>query len=435
MNKLISPKKKLNGALRLAGDKSISHRALMIAAMAEGVSEIENLSPAADVNSTISCLQKLGTKFKFKNGVTRVFGNGLLSFSPAREILDVGNSGTTIRLLSGLLAGQPFETTVTGDDSVRRRPMARIVQPLRQMGARIDAKSDTDPLRGKDEFAPLTIRGGKLSPISYSLPVASAQVKSCLLLAGLFAEGETRVIESSPTRDHTERLLQNFGATIGKDGGAISVAGPAQLTAQHVYVPGDLSSAAFLIAAAILTGGSRITIENVGVNPTRRAFLALLMEMGAEIDLINFANINNEFFADVSAKSSALRAIKIGGELVPQIIDEIPILAVLATQAEGVTEISGADELRVKESDRLTALHSNLQKMGAAVWEKEDGLIIHGPSRLRGAAIDSFHDHRIAMAFAVAALIAEGETVIQNAQCVDSSFPNFFETLEELASG
>ncbi len=427
MTKIISPKKNLNGALRLPGDKSISHRALMIAALAEGVTEIENLSPAADVKSTLACLQKLGAKFEFKNGAACVFGKGLFGFSSPKEILNVGNSGTTIRLLSGLLAGQPFETTLTGDASIRRRPMTRIVQPLRQMGAQIYAENDA--------FAPLTIRGGKLSPISYSLPVASAQVKSCVLLAGLFAEGETRVVEPFPTRDHTERLLQNFGATIGKDGATISIAGPAKLTAQHVFVPGDLSSAAFLIAAAILTGGSRITIENVGVNPTRRALLSLLMEMGAEIDIINFANINNEFFADVAAKSSALRGIKIGGDLVPQIIDEIPILAVLATQAEGVTEISGAGELRVKESDRLTALHSNLQKMGAEVLEKEDGLVIHGPVRLRGAAIDSFNDHRIAMAFAVAGLIAEGETVIQNAQCVDISFPNFFETLEELASG
>lgn len=409
----------------MTGDKSISHRALMIAALAEGVSEIENLSSAADVQSTRACLQKLGVKIESKKSVTRVFGNGLAGITQPTGNLDVGNSGTTMRLLSGLLAAQPFETTLTGDDSIRRRPMSRIVKPLRQMGANIQAEND--------EYAPLTIRGGKLKAISYNLPVASAQVKSCVLLAGLFANGVTKVTEPHPTRDHTERMLQTFGAQIEKDGMSVSVAGPAKLTAQHVYVPGDLSSAAFLIAAAVLADGSEFTVGNVGVNPTRRAFLSVLIDMGAEIDITNFANLNNEFFGDVVARSSKLKGLKIGGEIVPQIIDEIPILAVMATQAEGVTEISGAGELRVKESDRLRALSSNLQKMGADAIEKEDGLIITGPTVLRGAEIDSFHDHRIAMAFAVAGLIAKGETLIRNAECVEISFPGFFEILQEVS--
>ncbi len=425
MDKIISPVKKIIGTVRLAGDKSISHRALMIAALAEGVSEIENLSQSADIQSTRDCLKKIGVKIESRNGVTRVFGKGLAGFTQPANILDVGNSGTTMRLLSGLLAAQKFATTLTGDDSIRRRPMSRIVHPLRKMGANIQAENE--------EYAPLIIYGGKLNPISYRLPLASAQVKSCVLLAGLFADGVTKVIEPQPTRDHSERMLQTFGAQIEKDGPSVSVAGPAKLTAQHVYVPGDLSSAAFLIAATILADGSQLVVEKVGVNPTRRAFLSLLIEMGAEIDITNFANLNNEFFGDVVARSSKLKGMKIGGEIVPQIIDEIPILAVMATQAEGVTEISGAGELRVKESDRLRALSSNLQRMGAQVIEKEDGLMITGPTVLRGAEIDSFRDHRIAMAFAVAGLIAKGETKIQNAECVEISFPGFFEILQEVA--
>lgn len=424
MDKIISACKQINGTVQIPGDKSISHRALMIAALAEGVSEIENLSTSADVRSTLVCLQKLGVKIEVDGRSARVHGAGLNGFSQPTGNLDVGNSGTSIRLLSGLLAGQNFESTLTGDDSVRRRPMSRIVQPLRQMGATIHAESD--------EFPPLTIRGGKLTPISYLMPVASAQVKSCILLAGLFADGQTRVTEPSPTRDHSERMLMNFGAQIEKDSGAVIVRGPAKLTAQHVYVPGDLSSAAFLIAAAISSKNSRVVVENVGVNPTRRAFLSILMDMGAEIEIMNFAAINNEFYADVAARSAMLSGIKISGDIVPQIIDEIPILAILATQANGVTEISGAAELRVKESDRLRALSSNLLKMGAEVTETQDGLLISGPSRLRGAEIESFHDHRIAMAFTVAGLIAEGETIIRNAECVDVSFPGFFETIQEI---
>jgi 3-phosphoshikimate 1-carboxyvinyltransferase len=425
MNQIVSAKKRVTGDVRLPGDKSISHRALMIASVAEGVSEIENLAPSADVQSTRQCLQGLGIKINARGATTRVEGRGLQGFQAPTKTLDVGNSGTTMRLLSGLLVGQPFSTALTGDDSIRRRPMSRIAQPLRQMGATIEA---TD-----DEFAPLTIRGGKLRPISYRLPVDSAQVKSCVLLAGLFAEGETRVIENLPTRDHTELMLQSFGAKIEKENLTTTVFGPAKLIAQHVYIPGDISSAAFLIAAALLTKESRLIVENIGINPTRRAILSVLMDMGASIEVINFATINNEFFADVVAKSSDLRAINIGGEIIPQIIDEIPILAILATQANGVTEISGAGELRVKESDRLHAVSDNLKRMAADVVEKDDGLIIRGPTPLRGAEIDSFNDHRIAMAFAIAGLIASGETTIRNSECADISFPGFFDILRQVA--
>ncbi|HEX9653054.1 MAG TPA: 3-phosphoshikimate 1-carboxyvinyltransferase [bacterium] len=427
MDKTISPANSIRGKVRLPGDKSISHRALMIASIAEGTTEIENLSNGEDVLSTLTCLKTLGVKIAVRGKTTVVGGKGLYGYRRSARKLDVGNSGTTIRLMSGLLAGQPFESTLTGDESIRRRPMSRIVQPLRLMGAKILAHSD--------EFAPLTIRGGELNPISYHLPVASAQVKSCILLAGLFANGETCVTEPYLTRDHSERMLQNFGAQIERNAGTVTVHGPARLTAQHVYVPGDLSSAAFLMAAAILTTDSQVTIENAGVNPTRESFIHLLIEMGAKIEIMNFANLNNEFFADVVAESSDLKGIKIRGEIIPQIIDEIPILAILATQANGTTEIRGAAELRVKESDRLHAISSNLQRMGAAVIEKEDGLTITGPTKLRSAEIDSFHDHRIAMAFAIAGLIAEGKTLIRDAECAEVSFPGFFETLEEITIG
>jgi 3-phosphoshikimate 1-carboxyvinyltransferase len=427
MEQIISPAKNISGSIILPGDKSISHRALMIGAISEGTTEIENLSDGADVLSTANCLKNLGVKIENKDKRTLVHGKGLFGLQEHNELLDSGNSGTTIRLLSGILAGQQFSSTITGDESLRSRPMSRIIQPLRQMGAEIEAVDEN--------FAPLLIKGRKLVPISYQLPVASAQVKSCLLFAGLFAEGTTEIYESCPTRNHTELMLQIFGAKIDKNELKVSILGPANLHAETVFIPGDLSLAAFFIAAAIMIRESELIIEKVGVNPSRIAFLSLLSEMGAKIDILNITSINNELVADIFVRNSKLKGVKVGGAIIPNVIDEIPILAVLATQAEGTTEIRDAAELRTKESDRLRAVSSNLKKMGAKIEERQDGLIIHGPVKLNGAELESFRDHRIAMSFAVAGLIAEQPSAIKQADYVAVSFPKFFEQLNEVVYG
>lgn len=424
MDYVISPAGRISGTVEMPGDKSISHRALMIAAIAEGESHIEKLSDGADVASTITCLEKLGVKILREDNIATVHGVGMTGLKPPARMLDVGNSGTTIRLLSGILAGQPFRSQITGDESIRARPMARIVEPLRQMGAEVMAV--------KNEYPPLSITGGGLQPIYYEMPVASAQVKSCLLLAGLYAHGRTEVVEPARTRDHTELMLVKFGANVQKMAAHITVDGPAQLTAQEVLVPGDLSSAACFIAAASLLPDSDILIKNVGINPTRKAFLALLADFGADLDIMNVRTQSGELTADLFVRSSNLTGMTIEGSIVPQIIDEIPILAIMASQAEGRTEIRDAGELRHKESDRLRSLAFNLQRMGVKVTEKPDGLIIDGPAKLQSAEIESFNDHRIAMSFAVAGLLAAGESRIKNADCVAISHPGFFQALEDL---
>jgi len=425
MRQHIYPARRLSGKIRLQGDKSISHRALMIGAIAEGTTEIANLNSGEDVQSTISCLLKLGVKIENENGRTIVHGRGLSGLAKPNGTLDVGNSGTTIRLLAGILAGQEFSTHITGDDSIQKRPMARIARPLRRMGAQIDAVAD--------DFAPLSIKGGKLTPIDYTLPVASAQVKSCLLLAGLYSEGVTKILEPAESRDHTERMLSFFEGRVEKNGSGISVKGPARLKGQNISVPGDLSSAAFFIAAAVLVKNSEIVLESVGINPTRMAFLDLLITMGANIEMSNSKEVNNEPVADIQVKSSTLKGVTISGETIPGLIDEIPILAILATQADGITKILDAQELRHKESDRIQAVASNLKKMGAHVEENIDGLTIKGPIQLKASELDSFHDHRIAMSFAVAGLIAPPKSVINNAECVDVSCPGFYQELARLS--
>ena len=425
MKQHIYPARRLSGKIRLQGDKSISHRALMIGAIAEGDTEIANLNSGKDVQSTISCLLRLGVKIENENDRTIVHGRGLSGLAKPNGTLDVGNSGTTIRLLSGILAGQEFSTNITGDDSIQKRPMARIAQPLRKMGAQIDAVAD--------DFAPLSIKGGKLTPIDYTLPVASAQVKSCLLLAGLYSEGVTKILEPAESRDHTQRMLSFFEGTVEKNGSGVSVKGPARLKGQNISVPGDLSSAAFFIAAAVLVKNSEIVLENVGINPTRIAFLDLLITMGANIEMSNSTEVNNEPVADIQVKSSTLKGVTISGETIPGLIDEIPILAILATQADGITKILDAQELRYKESDRLQAVASNLKKMGAHVEENIDGLTIKGPVQLKASELDSFHDHRIAMSFAVAGLIAPPKSVLNNAECVDVSCPGFYQELARLS--
>lgn len=425
MKQHIYPARRLSGKIRLQGDKSISHRALMIGAIAEGTTEIANLNSGQDVQNTISCLLRLGVKIENENNRTIVHGRGLNGLAKPNGTLDVGNSGTTIRLLSGILAGQEFSTNITGDDSIQKRPMARIAQPLRKMGAQIDAVAD--------DFAPLSIKGGKLTPIDYTLPVASAQVKSCLLLAGLYSEGVTKILEPAESRDHTERMLSFFEGRVEKNGSGISVKGPARLKGQNISVPGDLSSAAFFIAAAVLVKNSEIVLESIGINPTRTAFLDLLINMGANIEMSNSKEVNNEPVADIQVKSSALKGVTISGETIPALIDEIPILAILATQADGITKISDAQELRHKESDRLRTVALNLKKMCAHVEENIDGLTIKGPVQLKASELDSFHDHRIAMSFAVAGLIAPSKSVINNAECVDVSCPGFYQELARLS--
>lgn len=423
MNVSLTAAPAIRGRLFVPGDKSISHRALMLGAIANGETIIRGLASGEDVRSTRRCLQQLGASIQENKNEVRVQG-GVLKKSTTP--LDAGNSGTTMRLLSGILAAQPFDTTITGDASLQRRPMRRIIAPLTQMGATITSR--------EDGYAPLTIQGGKLHGIHYHLPVASAQVKSCVLFAGLYAEGETVVEEKIPTRDHSERLLRMMGAevSVSRDQYSVISMRAGELRGSAIEVPGDFSSAAFFIAAALLLPDSELIIENVGVNPTRTALLEVLREMGAGVEIANWRNASHEPMADLLVRHQALHGTKVFGNRVALLIDEIPILAVLATQADGATHIRDAGELRVKESDRLAAIAHNLRAMGAAVEELPDGLVITGPTQLRGVEIDSFGDHRIAMAFAIAGLLADSPTAIREAECADISFPGFFEEVGRL---
>lgn len=421
--KKIGSTRRLTGSIHVPGDKSISHRALLLAAIAEGDSEIHGLSAAQDVASTRKCLQDLGISIESKSGLVRVQGQGKYGLSAPLHGLDAGNSGTTIRLLTGILAAQKFTSVIDGDASLRARPMGRIIEPLGRMGAIISAQGNK---------APLTIQGTRLKALQYDSPIASAQVKSCILLAGLYASGLTIVKEPTLSRDHTERMLKEFGVCVTCAVAGIGINGPVKLKGSRIHVPGDISAAAFFLIAGSLVPNSEIEICAVGVNPTRTGIASALTEMGGDLQIKNQITLNNEPRADLLVRSRQLQAIAIGGAMIPKIIDEIPILAVAATQASGTTLIRDAKELRVKETDRIHSLVTNLQRMGAQVEEFDDGLAVTGPTPLHGAILDSFHDHRIAMAFAVAALIAEGETVIQNSECVDISFPGFYELLASI---
>ena len=417
---------KFSGRISVPGDKSISHRALILSAIARGVSTIRGLATGEDVASTASCLKALGVEItKSANGPLRVRGAGEQGLTRPTAVLDAGNSGTTIRLLSGILAGQPFSSTITGDRYLRQRPMGRIIEPLAQMGARISSADNCLP--------PLEIAGGALKGITYQLPVASAQVKSCVLLAGLFASGRTTVVEKVPSRDHTERMLALFGTEVAREGLSVSVEGGARLSATDIDVPGDPSSASFFAAAAAIVPGGRVRIDNLCLNPTRAAFFETLAGMGARIEKINQRTQAGEPVADLVVEHGELSGCTVGGATLPSLIDEIPVLAVLATQANGLSTIRDAAELRVKETDRIRAVCENLSRMGARVRELPDGLQVKGPTQLQAATIDSFGDHRIAMAFSIAALVASGETAIENAACADISFPDFFLTLRQLA--
>jgi 3-phosphoshikimate 1-carboxyvinyltransferase len=423
----VSAARKLTGSVRFPGDKSISHRYAMLAAIAEGSSEIHYYSTSADCASTLACLAKLGVKIERKEDVVTIHGAGLAGLRAPNGNLDAGNSGSTMRMLSGILAGQPFRSVIGGDTSLSRRPMKRIVEPLARMGARVATAEGGLP--------PITFDGGPdthLRPARYELPVASAQVKTAVLFAGLFADGTTEVVEPLRTRDHTEIALEQMGAEIGRHGKTIRVQGRPRLTGQKVYVPGDLSSAAFFVAAGLLVPDANLVMQNVGLNPTRTAILDVLVSMGGRIKILNVETISGELLGDLHVETSRLTGGEIPAEFVPGLIDELPVLAVLGSQTEQGISFRGAAELRVKESDRLAAVAENLRRMGAEVEEFPDGLRVPGNQKLRGAEIDSHGDHRIAMAFAVAALVAEGSTVIQDPACVEISFPGFFEQLDRI---
>ncbi len=428
----IHPAKYLTGGLTLPGDKSISHRCAMLAALAEGTSELRHFSAAADCHSTLGCMKSLGAEVKIEKETVRVTGHGAYGLKSSKRMLDAGNSGTTIRLLSGILAGQGFTTKISGDDSLQKRPMKRIMAPLREMGADI---------RGRDEnFAPLEIRGTRLKAIDYQMPMASAQVKSAVLLAGLYADGITSVTEPAKTRDHTELALEEFGAVVEKQGRTIRVHGLGanggeKLVAKTFEVPGDLSSAVFFIAAASLFADSNILIHNVGLNPTRTAILDVFARMGAAIHIQNPRIASGEVVGDIAVKGASLKGGVIVGSEIPLVIDELPMLAALGPYTEEGIEIRDAGELRVKESDRIAALVENLKRMGARVEEFPDGLKVAGRAagKLRGAEIEPHGDHRIAMAFAVAGLAAAGKTIIRDSGCAGVSFPNFYEELNRLA--
>lgn len=421
----------LSGRVKVPGDKSISHRALMLGAIASGETTIEGLLLGEDPRSTANCFRALGAEISELNTqLVRVRGIGVNQLQEPADVLNAGNSGTTIRLMLGLLAGQSGRFfSVTGDNSLRSRPMSRVVHPLRQMGAQIWGRQD-------GSLAPLAIRGQKLQPIRYHSPIASAQVKSCILLAGLTAEGKTTVIEPALSRDHSERMLKAFGAEISTDleTKSVTITGPAQLHAQKVIVPGDISSAAFWLVAAVSVPNSELVIENVGVNPTRTGILDALAMMGADIQRENERIVAGEPVADLRARSSQLVGCTISGDIIPRLIDEIPILAVAALFAKGITVIRDAEELRVKESDRLAVMASQLQRLGARITELPDGLEIVGGAPIIGTDVDSHDDHRVAMSLAIAALNAKGTTTIHRAHCAAISYPDFIATLQQVCA-
>ena len=423
---IIEPKKGLKGRVQVPGDKSISHRAIMLGSLANGTTRIKGFLMGEDCLSTIRCFQEMGVAVEINQDTVIVHGKGLHGLSEPQDVLNVGNSGTTIRLISGILAGQNFTSVVTGDASIRKRPMGRVTAPLKEMGAKILGRQE-------GELAPLTISGGSLKPISYKTPVASAQIKSSILLAGLFTDVWTEVIEPEKSRDHSERMLKYFGAEVDVDGLAVRIKGQPTLTAKEVQVPGDISSAAFLLVAGAIVPDSRVVIKDVGINPTRTGIIDVLKEMGAKVTLENEAD-TGESLGDLIVDTSSLKGIKFGGQIIPRLVDEIPIIAVAAACAEGVTEIRDAAELKVKESNRIEAICQGLQKMGVDIEELPDGLRINGGKSIKGGVtLDSQGDHRIAMALAVAGLVADKGITIKNAESIDVSFPGFKDLLDTLS--
>lgn len=414
----------LHGEITVPGDKSISHRAVMFGSLAKGTTRITHFLEGADCLSTISCFRKMGIDIENNNGEILVHGKGLRGLSSPTDILDVGNSGTTTRLISGILAGQNFVSELTGDDSIQSRPMKRIMTPLLSMGA------DITSIKGNN-CVPLRIAGHPLKAIHYDSPVASAQVKSCVLLAGMYSDGVTSVTEPVLSRNHTEIMLNYFGAQVTSEGTTASIVPEPSLHAREITVSGDISSAAYFIAAGLLVPGSEILLKNVGINPTRDGLLRVCKDMGADITMLN-VNMDGEPTADLLVRTSSLHGTTVSGEIIPTLIDEIPMIAVMAAFAEGTTIIKDAKELKVKESDRILVMAENLSRMGADITPTDDGMIIHGGKPLHGAGIDSYLDHRVAMSFAIAGLLCDGPLSIKGGDCVKISYPEFYEDLYRL---
>lgn len=415
----------LNGQIAIPGDKSISHRSIMFGAIADGKTTVTNFLTGEDCLSTISCFRKLGVEIEMDEEKVVVHGKSFNGLTEPKEILDVGNSGTTIRLMLGILAGRPFFSTLIGDSSIGKRPMTRVTKPLLQLGADIDG-------RHGGEYTPLSIRGGSLDGIVYNMPVASAQVKSAILLAGIQAEGKTTVNEPSKTRDHTERMIQHFGGQVEVDGLSITVQGDQNLKGADIHVPGDISSAAFFLVAGAIVPNSEITLKNVGLNPTRTGIIDVLKDMGADLQIINEQTDAFEPVGDLVIKTSSLRGTTIEGDIIPRLIDEIPVIALLATQAEGITVIKDAEELKVKETNRIDTVVDELRNLGANIEATNDGMIIYGRKDLTGGVVNSHGDHRIGMMLAIASLICKESTVLENQEAISVSYPTFFEHLNSL---
>lgn len=417
--------KHLKGEITVPGDKSISHRSIMLGSIASGITEVHGFLNGADCISSMNCFRQMGVDIAYDGSIVTIHGNGLHGLKAPADTLDVGNSGTTTRLMSGILAAQNFSSRVIGDDSICRRPMKRIITPLAMMGADITSE------RGND-CAPLIINGRKLKGIHYDSLVASAQVKSCVLLAGLYADGETSVTEPYVSRNHTELMLNAFGGSCTTLGTTATVTSDPVLTGQKIVVPGDISSAAYFLVAGLIAENSEITIKNVGINPTRDGIIDVIKMMGGDITFTNVNADSGEPTADITVKTSSLKGCVIEGDIIPKLIDEIPVIAILACFAEGETVIKDAAELKVKESNRIDVMVNNLSAMGADITGTDDGMIIRGGKPLHSAVIHSKKDHRIAMSFAVAAMCAEGETEILDANCVNISYPDFYRDLENL---
>ncbi|CAM3445315.1 3-phosphoshikimate 1-carboxyvinyltransferase [Aeromicrobium ponti] len=415
----------LRGEIAVPGDKSISHRSIMFGAIAKGKTNITNFLLGEDCLSTIACFRKLGVRIEQEEHQVTVSGRGLEGLQEPADILDVGNSGTTIRLLMGILAGRPFHSVLVGDQSIGKRPMTRVTKPLSIFGAEISG-------RNNGEYTPLSVQGGQLEGITYELPVASAQVKSSLLFAGMQASGETVIIEPVKTRDHTERMIRQFGGEIQTDGRTIRIHGGQSLTGTDIHVPGDISSAAFFLVAGAIVPGSEIRLKNVGLNPTRTGIIDVMHRMGAEIIVEPYENGSSEPAGDITIKTSALKGAVIEGDLIPRLIDEIPVIALLATQAEGDTVIKDAEELKVKETNRIDTVVNELSKLGANIVATEDGMIVKGKSSLSGGHVSSHGDHRIGMMLAIASAISSGEVHLDQKEAISVSYPSFFEHLESL---
>ena len=423
----VQPAKAVLGEIAVPGDKSISHRSIMLGSLATGTTTVRGLLRGEDNLATLRAFQAMGIETRDDGELLEIKGKGLNGLAEPSDVVDCGNSGTSMRLLCGLLAAQRFFSVLTGDQYLRRRPMKRVIGPLGMMGAEIHGRAGGDK-------APLAILGRPLTGISYASPVASAQVKSALMLAGLYAEGETRVTEPSLSRDHSERMFRYFGADVTSFDGGVTVRGGRELEGREIVVPGDISSAAFFIVAALIVPGSELLIRGVGVNPTRTGILDIMTAMGGSIELVDRREVSGEPVADLLVKSSSLKGIEIGGDLVPRAIDEFPVIAVAAATASGRTVIRDAHELRVKETDRIAAVAANLRLAGASVEETEDGMVIDGVERLAGCAAESRGDHRIAMSMLVAGLAASGDISVDDTECIATSFPTFIPLLEKVAS-